>query len=66
MVTFELREMVKSTVSNRIEVIKTFDEPYERLAKKAYEDKSATYPATYFELVRVERNERLISFTPYR
>lgn len=64
MKTFEIRHLIKGLRENKMEVTDTFQEAYERTAKKRYDEYKKYYPSEYFELIEVEHNEKCLFFTP--
>ena len=61
-VTFEIRQEVRTICRQWLETI--FANNSERVARSSYETMVQEHPEDYFELVRVERDEACLAFTP--
>lgn len=62
MIRYEIRQFVRTVVSGRHEVV--FETISEREARLSYAELVRDHPAEYFELVRVQRTEQCLAFTP--
>lgn len=62
MIKFEVRQLVKTAVKNRVEVI--YETQSERMAEFEYDRVKKEFPGEYFEWVRIETNETCLAFTP--
>jgi len=64
--TYELRQQVKTVKANRLEVVESWQEGGERIARIWFEDMKEAHPDVYFELVKVFHSEECLAFTPFR
>lgn len=62
-ITYEVRELVRSSTRHTFEVVATFPDWAERPAMMTYSEKVREHPETYFEVVKVEHVETCVAFT---
>ena len=64
--TFEIRQRVSTVKTNRFEVVESWNQDGERVARNWFRELKENHPDAYLELVKVTHNEECLEFTAFR